>query len=260
MFIILKRTRWMGFFVALIVPFFVASCTSNTPKKSVPGWQNPWPAAYQKAIEDARNPEPSEVVHNLTPIRQDSRGLIWESIDGAPHVLMASLVSDASYYKAHVGKSYNMGNYFAWVTAAPILRNMCGGDGFSEGNMDMRLREVLGLTPNATIKDFVQFWVKEDHLFRPAPDNEISDSTAGLNFPSGTEAWYRAWFNDLRAKQYFQSTEPENNAYPWTQLGYTYDWGSNASSEQGLSEFVIKSNADVVIEGIYGIEEYCSPH
>ena len=89
-----------------------------------------------------------------------------------------------------------------------------------------------------------------------AADNEITDTTAGLNLPDDTEPWYRDWFNTLRAQQYFQSEKPKHNAYPWTQLGYTYDWG-NPVSEQGVSEFVIKANTQVIINAIFTIDAYC---
>jgi hypothetical protein len=58
------------------------------------------------------------------------------------------------------------------------------------------------------------------------------------------------WFNTLK------DTSCTADGYPWTRLGYAYDWG-NPKSEVGLSEFVIKSNADVEVKGIYANEEYC---
>ena len=38
--------------------------------------------------------------------------------------------------------------------------------------------------------------------------------------------------------------------FPWTRLGYTYDWG-NSTSEIGLSEFVIKNNSQVTVFKVY---------
>jgi len=47
----------------------------------------------------------------------------------------------------------------------------------------------------------------------------------------------------------------EDKKYPWTRLGYTYDWG-NPCHEVGLSEFVIKKDAEVIVEDIETVEEY----
>ena len=122
----------------------------------------------------------------------------------------------------------------------------------------MRLRQILGLTPTATVTAFVELWVAPAQMFRPAADNEVTDSTAGLTMPADTEPWYRLWFNTTRAAQYFQSQLPRHDAYPWTQLGYTYDWG-NPGHPQGLSEFVIKKNSTVAINAIATYAAYCAP-
>ncbi|MBI9092657.1 MAG: hypothetical protein JEZ12_25855 [Desulfobacterium sp.] len=216
----------------------------------------PWPQAYDDAIADALNPEPREIAHNLVAITRDNPTLQWKQINGIPHVLMVSLTGNTTYYENNVGHPYNTGTYDLWVTASPEMKQICGSLDLTGEQLKMRLRELLGLVPDAGVLAFVEFWVKPGDLFRPAPDNEIDDTTAGLNLPDNTPAWYRKWFNQLRAGQYFQSAEPDHNAYPWTQLGYTYDWG-NPQSEQGLSEFVIKENSQVVIQAIHPFGNYC---
>ena len=44
--------------------------------------------------------------------------------------------------------------------------------------------------------------------------------------------------------------------YPWTQLGYTYDWNPENKSHVGLSEFVIGENKNIVIKAIYSTNDY----
>ena len=43
--------------------------------------------------------------------------------------------------------------------------------------------------------------------------------------------------------------------YPWTRLGYTYDWGP-AKSPVGLSEFVVFKGSTVGVRKVYTNEEY----
>ena len=98
-------------------------------------------------------------------------------------------------------------------------------------------------------------WVLPHDLFRPAPDPEISDHEAELDFPVSAKfvtvsEEYQTWFHHQMQYSY------GSNGYPWTRLGYTYDWG-NQTSEVGLSEFVIRAGATVSIHAVVGTLEYC---
>lgn len=210
--------------------------------------------AYNEAVRDALNPEPDEVVDDLIAIRFDNQDLVWLEFEGASRLLTVSVVADTSFYTEHVGQAYDTGTHYIWVTAAPELQTTCNAPAF--GPDIGKLRQLLGLTPTSEVTAMVEFWVTPDQLFRPAPDPEIDDSTAGLILADDVEPWYREWFNQLRAHQYFQSRQPPNDAYPWTQLGYTYNWGSS-DTEQGLSEFVIKLNESVIVNAIRSVQEYC---
>lgn len=230
---------------------------SGSPRATKMVASTDWPPVYTDAVKDALNPEPSEISTNLIAVVPSNKNLKWKEINGVNHVLVATLASDASWYAPYLGKSYNTGSHNIWITTAPELQNLCLDPQFGGNDLDMRLREILGLTPTATVTSFVEFWVQPSDLFRPAPDNEITDNTAGLSLPDDVSSWYRLWFNSLRSSQYFQSNDPAHDAYPWTQLGYTYDWGGDPQSSIGLSEFVIKTNANVIVNGIYTIDQYC---
>ena len=92
-------------------------------------------------------------------------------------------------------------------------------------------------------------WVDPDDLFRPSPDNEIDDTTVGLSFPENAAEEYQNWFNGNILYSYYPLR------YPWTRLGYTYDWADNGT-EYGLSEFIIRNNAKVRVEKTYSNEEF----
>jgi hypothetical protein len=51
--------------------------------------------------------------------------------------------------------------------------------------------------------------------------------------------------------QYLISTK-----YPWTTLGYTYDWGVKTSNV-GASEYVIKPGATVFIKSVRKTRDFC---
>ena len=183
------------------------------------------------------------------------------------HVLVVTLTGKTNYLKIDPAVAITTDDDI-WVTASPQLQDLCQSPDFANpthGDLNMRLRQILGLTPTARVINFVEFRVKPSDIFRPAPDNEITDTTAGLCLPESTTVDYREWFNTLRSHQYYQCNAPysqeptSNNAYPWTQLGYTYDWGNNDFPHQGLSEFVIRKGSEVYINSVVSTEAYCSP-
>ena len=63
-----------------------------------------------------------------------------------------------------------------------------------------------------------------------------------------TEESFKEWFDSNIVWSYFES------AYPWTRLGYTYDWADN-QEEYGLSEFLIQNNSSVQVAYTVTMEE-----
>jgi hypothetical protein len=60
-------------------------------------------------------------------------------------------------------------------------------------------------------------------------------------------------------KQYRESSYKNDNPYytfPWTQLGYTYDWNPRSRKNVGLSEYVVLQGANIVMHKIWGTSEY----
>ena len=43
--------------------------------------------------------------------------------------------------------------------------------------------------------------------------------------------------------------------YPWTRLGYTYDWG-DSTTHVGLSEFILEQNATVMVKSVTSTVDY----
>ena len=217
------------------------------------------PSAYVDSVTMAQNPTPAKVFAGLVSIVPDNAALTWKRIGGQQYVLMSTYSSTdtyATYYKQYLGKSYPTGNYNIWVTAVPYLQETCRTPNWSGGNLGLRIEQLLGLPANSGHDGFIQIWVRPEDMFRPCPDNEVTDDVCGLNLPEGVEPWYRQWFNDLRAQQY-TFCSPDKQGYPWTQLGYTFDW-YDLSAPVGMSEFVIKKNVNVIIEGWILQDQYCA--
>lgn len=207
---------------------------------------------YIMALEDARTAEPDEVVHDLTAIVPGNDALYWEGEGDDARVLVVTWTDWAGYYDL-VGDGYTTGGTrYTWVTAVPEVVDFCEREKLELLEVTLRLEQLLGVPPFDGKTIFVEFWVHPHDLFRPAPDNEITDCAAGLDFPEDADPDYVTWFEDLQAISYDMST----GGHPWTRLGYTYDW-ANPHAPQGLSEFVIKPNSDVIINAVIPTMDYC---
>ncbi|MGB4846354.1 MAG: hypothetical protein WBP41_00450, partial [Saprospiraceae bacterium] len=58
-------------------------------------------------------------------------------------------------------------------------------------------------------------------------------------------------------KTYLDWLATGNAGYPFTQLGYTYDWKKRNGSHEGLSEFLIDQKSNIVIKDYIETCDYC---
>ncbi len=213
--------------------------------------QNNFDHQYRNAIHNSMYPETDTKDTNLIAITKDNKNLIWKTINGEDYVLVVSW--KAKNYYGDSG-AYNTGPYQIWVTTAPELINRMRKE--KTTNPELRLKQLLGLPPTATYNLFIEFWVKPADLFRPCPDKEITDKKCNTCFSANDslDQNYINWINNTRISRYYACGL--YNQYPWTELGYTYDWNANNKSHIGLCEFVIDVNKTIYINKVYTTAEY----
>jgi hypothetical protein len=215
---------------------------------------------YKQALTDSAQLNASKRSFSLTSISDNNPGLIWKNIDGERYVLVSSWKADAKFYKNDPKTGfYNTGKYPIWVTAAPDLQQRLAGEKRKFKNpkpLEKRLRQMLGLPPNAVKKVFVEFWVRPQDLVRPCVDTEVTDNSCELFIPKGSnpDCNNLRWLIDQTRASFADSTLYQR--YPFTQLGYTYDWSRRNKRHIGLSEFVIGENKNIVVEAVYETAEY----
>lgn len=133
-------------------------------------------------------------------------------------------------------------------------------------NLVLRIDQLLGLSdtsPNSYIADI---WVDPNTLLRPTPNPTLTNVTESWTFPSPlidvpgkSGADYYTWFTN-RVGTVFGGS----GAFPWTSLGYTYDYGTNGhlageTSYEGLSEFLMFRGAGTYqyyTSGIYTPDQF----
>ncbi|OGU06762.1 MAG: hypothetical protein A2X82_08390 [Geobacteraceae bacterium GWC2_55_20] len=270
----------------ITLAWLLAACGSDTSTAAAPE-QVSLQAQYSSAVADARTVVPSEISRYLTPISNDNPALIWENGVVGSRLLVVTWLGEAGkYYKCSDpgGCSGNTScieggecpsyRYDSWVTVAPEIRNFFG----VTRPEPLRIAQLLGLPPEYAVagdpkeaKYMLELWVSPQDLFRPCPDTEISDTVCETSFPmdafrmldlnntvratEGTDygvfKTYSSWFNNRTRNIYTSGSSP----YPWTRLGYTYDWGS--SNHTGLSEFVLhgrKEDGSTISVGIRSVK------
>lgn len=248
----MKFTSFACLFILL-----VSSCCSDVETTSTPSTEVLSDSIiYRNSVQDAMYPEESKVYDDLVAITKNNKELIWKTMDGEDYVLMVSWKGYIAGYEPYKDTGYypTGDKYPIWVTAAPELWNRMHEEQYTDTNK--RLLELLGLPPNGKYTSFVEFWVKPEDLFRPCPDNEITDQSCDVCFPSGADSAYIQWVNDTRIARYYPNPCGLYNQYPWTSLGYTYDWNQDNKTHVGLSEFVIRNNSKIKVERICSTSEY----
>jgi len=207
-------------------------------------------------------------------IRWNIEGEI-EGVKAKTRVLVVAFVkmSDwTSYYSPNLQKEYQA-PVSLWVTVVPEMKNFLVGKECPPTKE--RIIQVLGLHPiNSPYEVLVEMWVDPALLFRPSPDPEITDHQAELAtrvgesifwvYPSDQNAFltldnsvfflesawsvlgkmtFQEWYENRTATIYNNIGDAKTWGWPWTRLGYTYDWG-NKDNHVGLSEFVVRIDPD----------------
>jgi hypothetical protein len=232
----------------LVLLFVSAAAFGQTPPpRLAPEQQSLWNAYFRSVYDSAVY----ERVHvrELYPLKADKEGTV--------------LVATLGRRDGKVGDPLLSTGEGIWVTIVPEVQTICRQ--FS-GNLAMQLRELLGLPPDADVPRFLVLRAKAVDIFRPSPYPdpttkypcpEPPDQTCGNTFPPDASSpamsphvlWIATASFNLHAMPY---------GYPWTHLGYTYNWAPG-KDRYGASEYVIRAGATATIVAKASPAEYCAP-
>jgi hypothetical protein len=152
-----------------------------------------------------------------------------------------------------------------WVTIAPELLSICRQ---FTGNVALQVREVLGLPPDHEIPLIVVMKVQPSDIFRPTPDptpwtlcpcgnptgndcNFDPRAQCGNSFPKDVAPSHVQWIADTTL-----SVRQIPHGFPWTHLGYTYNWKPGADP-YGASEYIVPKGTNVSDIKTFSLEGYC---
>lgn len=206
---------------------------------------------YADAVADAMTAEAHEICRTLPAITipGDDEHLEWVSEEGKQLLLVASLMSASDAKTWHSDGSFDLGTEqgvtaMPWVTLPHDLRGHAATFHCADSmELQMRMLQLLGLPFDAGCDYIVLFYADREGIFRPTPDREIDDHEASLLFPLDTPQEYQTWFDEYCRIAYKSSTP-----YPWTRLGYTYDWSTDNKRHIGPGEFVVNPGSRVRVK------------
>lgn len=236
------------FFVALLLAASLARAQED-PKL----WRE-----YYEAVRDSAVYAPSKL-RLLKPLEVDAKG----------NVLVVALGPDP-FPKGTMTTTREI-----WVTLVPEVQTKCKQYG---PDAPMRLRQLLGLPPYSpkAYTVFNTFTVPAGSVFRPAPDPETATKlpcpgtaswtgngfppNCGNVFPQGTADAHIQWMAGNSLFSYQETDHPSGSqptvGYPWTHLGYTFNYHSG-DDRYGASEYVVMKGTIIDVVSSASIAEYC---
>jgi uncharacterized protein with beta-barrel porin domain len=218
------------------------------------------PQAYLAACAAAQAHAASPVpwlANDLLTLQAGTPGLEWEGPPGVSKILVSTFTQSQFY---NLSDRQTVTHPALWVVAGGELRDFYASEGVTADQIALRTKQLLGLPTAAAYDALVELYVNTADIFRPCMDPSITNATSSTAFPEGVAASHEAWFTGNVTGSY-GNANPDKR-YPWTQLGYTYDWGGGGTDLehiQGMSEFVIPSNNwthTVQTHAVYSIQSY----
>lgn len=228
--------------------WYLAGCAALPT--SVPDVQ----ASYHAAIADAAVASPSKIMP-LQPLPSGDTVTVVSWV-------VAQRVPCAA---ADLPCSMTVGKEPLWVTLAGEVQAACRSWQLQGDALRRRLEQLLGLPmdppPQYRKAMFVELQVPRSRLQRPCLGLDESDPRAPvctLQAQASTSQELRNFVGQQMAGSYVVNN-PQGPGYPFTRLGYTYDWGPNARpNHYGVSEFLVAPASTLRAVRVLATDAYCT--
>ena len=224
-------------------------------------------AEYRNAVLQSEQP-------GIAPV---SQSLV--AVDTGPKASPVTVVTWTKGGDAYKDKSNSPDYKYTWVTVVPNLKKFCQEfirlHGEDPAQLSHRLEQRLGLPPDSGYDTFIEFTIdpRDPKFFRPCADPspgqktcmpekartaaELQNDLKSTDPKTKQELEHRYWF----LNNYYGSFASKNQ-YPWTSLGYTFDWARKDSGDFeriGESEFIVAPDTPIKTSAPQNTAQYCKP-
>ena len=198
---------------------------------------------YEEAVKDSITIEAEEILP-LVEITPQSSMCTWNE---KGQVLMLTHHSYPDSYKA--GEDYSLTYGEVWTFTDKEIIEWYKANKAGVKDWPLRFKQLIGLPEDREYTHFSAMWTNPADMKRPGYEWELSDTKGAARFTETPPADYKEWFDGNIQWSYVDS------AYPWTRLGYTYDWAPNCD-DYGLSEFIVAKDSVTTVEFTMTTEEF----
>ena len=230
----------------LALSALLAGCASAP--KATDAW-----GVYHAAIADAAVASPAKV-------------LPLQALPPGDTVEMVSWVGSQRAPCEGVPCRYTVSGDRQWLTLAGEVQAQCRQWKLQGDALRERLEQLLGLPPHTPPQwrkgQFVVMQVPRAQISRPC----LGSSTDANNTPRCTITPTADGAPELRnfvlrqMGNAYVANNPAGPGYPFTRLGYTYDWHPEAAARghYGASEFVVDVGTTATVVAQYSTDAYCA--
>jgi hypothetical protein len=232
---------------SLFLASFLVACST------IPGGHPDSRFAYQAAISDAAVVSPGKI----SPLR------------AVPPGATVSVVSWVSEKKNPCAREslpceVTIGNNPVWVTLSGEVQSICRTWKLQGDALRRRLEQLLGMPmdppPQYRMAAFAEFDVPRAALERPClgvDETNPEQPSCTLDARPTTSMKLREVVGRQMADSYVVDN-PKGPGYPFTRLGYTYDWAPTAKAgHYGASEFIITPMSSARVTALTSTDDYC---
>lgn len=211
-------------------------------------------AQYLAAVTESsmRSMKPA----HIDAILAQNPNVVWEGTPGSSRILVSTWIRH-TFYDSKLGMDNQPLGGDAFVTLGQTFQRCCQSasakNGSSKALVVRRMEQLLGLPDDNGKLRVAEFYVNPADMFRPCADPSVTTDHCERVAPPEVSPDHTKWFEDYQTNSYVQSAS--SPGYPFTGVGYTYDWGSPA--KVGPSEFVVRKTALVKITALVPTESYC---
>lgn len=199
----MRKQQLLPLALAVLLLAATAGCGKATPDNA---------ALWMAAMTDAVFSEDEEI-HELVVLTKDDDRVIWD--EAGERVL---LLSWHNYDDACApGGSIRMEYGDIWATSVGEMQVWYEQNHAGVEDWDLRFSQLLGVHEDEGYTRFTAFWVLPEDVIRPAYVTDVTKQMEN-GYAVVTDEAYKEWFDGNILWSYFESD------YPWTRLGYTYDW------------------------------------
>lgn len=190
---------------------------------------------YEQSVEDAVFAEEDEIMELVSLTSEDDR-VTW---DDQGRVLLLTFHRYPDSYPEGETVTLEWGE--VWTFTEKEMASRFAEEMKEDKDYDLALKHLLGLPQEKESTTVTAFWVDPQDVIRPAYQMDATDGSMTVTLSDDVDEEYKAWFDQNILDSYFYGD------YPWTRLGYTYNWGGHGT-EYGVTEFLVKSGAQVEVE------------